>query len=564
MQGSLRFPNGCSLRDAQRLCISSALMHELYSRRGYELGWAKAVACDGAAAVLSLAIVLRNRLAPRDVAALACASKALRVVVAALGPALPVGLGSVAAPPPKRDARLREGLLCHVRQQVAELQRGLLAALPTIDKAAARELRKALCASTSTGVMPSFACGAGALSGYIQDNLKPRVLNTALILAHEHLAASVVQCFLNHRDQKGGGGELRVADIGGGPGFSAVAVHALARFCVSEGGASGDDGDQERIDGLGSWAPLRVEACSFDCEPSWAESTATLDALLNSPGTGGGGRSGEVVQTRLRFRACDLLEPLSDTDAAWLGGCDVLFFSFVLVENAMALRQRQWEPIRTLFSLPPPPPSESVSDCFSAGAQKSGCVLFIFTDSTHRLWAELVLVALQSCADFELSLPMAAQRRFAVVLYKKPRREPAGVLECNGSGMEVQQEAVQQAAGQQEEALAAHLQALRDFAGVHGVGQQCTQRAHQSKKTEARHEHQSIEGFLAACEQQCKEHESQKGAPIAAHPMAELRKAAPLLRGLCDRHCWLLALFAAHADAHKHNTAGGLDSYDGF
>ena len=332
-------------------------------------------------------------LAPKDAAAVATTSHGAAVLWSALRPSFPLASPERKTNPNRGERRLMQAIMGYMRLVLNELQREWLLTLAPIDRAGAKQLRAQLCESTNNGTMPSFAVGDGALSGYIHGNFRARAMNIVLLLVHEPLAAPMLTaafCDIEAASLRGAPPPpLRVVDVGGGPGFSPLGLHALALFLGGRGA---------------------VEGISAEYEAEWATSTEKLEPLLRRT----------TPRAAHRFCRCDLLEVGKEKEKEKeketgegegvvdcrpdslvrlvAEGTDMVIFSFVVVENARALRVLKWGPIIAVCS-----------------ALKPGA-LAVFCDSTHRLWAEIILVSLQG-AELDVAIPNF-HSRYSLVLRK--------------------------------------------------------------------------------------------------------------------------------------------------
>mmetsp|Transcript_10733 Transcript_10733/g.19462 ORF Transcript_10733/g.19462 Transcript_10733/m.19462 type:complete len:373 (+) Transcript_10733:31-1149(+) len=144
--------------------------------------------------------------------------------------------------------------------------------------------------------------------------------------------------------------KVDLVSLGGGPGYDFVAGAALSEY------RSGPD----------------VHAHVYEYENQWESSVHSMKsaahAILGSD------------RHRCNFGHCDITLPLSDAINAEVaeGANDegkIFVCSYCVVENALALRSRDWTFFRDLF------------------AEAADGALFFIPDTTHRLWPELAGVA---------------------------------------------------------------------------------------------------------------------------------------------------------------------------
>jgi hypothetical protein len=403
---TVRHHAGDTLQQTRLLSTRSALSHELYIRwaaRGAprhsvetegdekQPAWllalhhrSTATAERRAPASLAALSTVASFLALNDASAASITSHGAMVVWSALRPALPLERASASSPAPRRDRRLLEAMLCYMRAVLMDVQRKWLGVLPPIDRAGAQQLRAQLCESTNNGTMPSFDVGDGALSGYIHGNFRARAVNIVLLLVHEPLAAPMLLRAFGRRSSAREA-PLRVVDVGGGPGFSPLGLQALAEY-LGCGGA--------------------VHGISAEYEAAWAPSTAAAEPIVRA----------RAARATHRFCCCDLLDDARASARAERPAAEasverealtelvrsaasIVIFSFVVVENAVALRALEWRPVAAVCR----------------ALRRGG--LLVFCDSTHRLWAEVLLVALQH-GDFDVSIP-CVRSRYSLVLRKR-------------------------------------------------------------------------------------------------------------------------------------------------
>eukprot|EP00536_Pseudo-nitzschia_multiseries_P015390 jgi/Psemu1/291982/fgenesh1_pg.875_\ len=160
--------------------------------------------------------------------------------------------------------------------------------------------------------------------------------------------------------------QLRVASLGGGCGYDFVALAALSAFL---GGP-------------------RIAATVYEYEPAWREVVADVESVLadvlRATATAAPHQTTTAVTTaaashRCGFERCDIASPLdaacNETLASDVGSTRVFSCSYVVAENAVALRSQNFGFFRQLFAEAP------------EGS------LFFFAETTHRLWPELIEVA---------------------------------------------------------------------------------------------------------------------------------------------------------------------------
>lgn len=263
-----------------------------------------------------------------------------------------------------------------IKAQCAQFLPPLLARLPHSIEEHTNELKRGLCESTNTGVRPSFE-NAHARSGYIQAKINRCGNLPNLLLTHE-LSDLRSQLFR----RTGGVRRWTIALYGGGPGFDTAGLVFLRKFLRAP--------------------EIELHTIVYDNEPGWAHVIHsvqhTLDGLGFSNATWG-------------FEHCDITEdvasPVNASVARDLAATQLFVFSFVCVENFRLLRRSKFAFLQSLFS------------AASAGS------VFIFTDSTHRLWPTIYAQA-EACAGsrFVVWTPFARGCHYALILRKLPAQEP--------------------------------------------------------------------------------------------------------------------------------------------
>ena len=233
------------------------------------------------------------------------------------------------------------------------------------DCAALAAITLALGNAASCGVMPSFA-DPQERAAYTTQKLSGRTLRVA-----EYLLCAVFKgkglCSDESDDPwvrsavarlMHGSSTCEVVSIGGGPGYDAVALALVSEFMGRQAGGAAD-----------------VRAYVLDYEAGWqslAESLAeaTLEVLDSDRHNLG------------HFGITDLTEPLeatsNQTALARVAHCDLWVASYCVAENAIALRSGEFAFFRDVF------------------AQSKPGALFLFVETTHRLWPELVQIAFET------------------------------------------------------------------------------------------------------------------------------------------------------------------------
>lgn len=259
--------------------------------------------------------------------------------------------------------------------------------LAPIDVQAGETLHMALKHVCTKGVMPDFS-NSGALAHYAVENLTQRAQKTTAALLLDEARPLLDSLLLSPTRPT-----LRVAAVGGGPGFEAVGLAVLADFL--------------RV-------TVEVECLSMDIEAEWGAVLAavvggTRDLAGNSccevvppealeagdaPDQGPGPESGSeptpgprpktkqgqhaprfTPRHRVAFVASDCLTGRAGPELLLAAPTmDLFTFNYCMVENAKALRADGYSYLRKVFA------------AAAAGA------VFIFMDAAYHLWQEVVEV----------------------------------------------------------------------------------------------------------------------------------------------------------------------------
>lgn len=283
--------------------------------------------------------------------------------------------------------------------------------LPTpIDRDALQELTVQLGLAAEGGSMPSFK-DEGARAGYAVDYFCRAQMAADLLFSSrepDFLVEAIQDMFggrtigntaASSRTAKSLSSDTnkicRMTSLGGGPGFDFVAAALIATFNSQQ--TSYHD---ERMS-----PPTTIHANVFDYETGWqplVEAMATsIDTVLCTPPEGK--TSQPWSQHTCQFGACDITVPLSDPANAQLSRddhkvlreTDLWICAYCVAENASKLRQGDFVFFRELFE-----------------NAKVGS-LFLFTETTHRLWPELANVALNihndddgtAAVEFHIAFP---------------------------------------------------------------------------------------------------------------------------------------------------------------
>lgn len=268
--------------------------------------------------------------------------------------------------------RFRHVWHTYIHRESEQLLPHLLRRLPRVEKPDTAELKKGLCASTNTGVRPSFD-NAHARSGYIEAKIN-RCGNLPNLLMTEELSELRSEIF-----RTVGRSQWTIALYGGGPGFDTAGLVLLRKFLRAD--------------------EIRFHTNVYDNEPGWASAVTAVQQTLSEV---------HGDDSSWRFKSCDITLDVNDAVNAAVqrdvASTQLFVFSFVCVENFQLLQQSRFVFLRSLFRDAP-----------------DGSV-FLFTDSTHRLWPLIYDEAVRVHADrFRVWTPFGRGCHYALVLQKLPQ-----------------------------------------------------------------------------------------------------------------------------------------------
>lgn len=264
-----------------------------------------------------------------------------------------------------------EAVQAEIRRDYADGSQGVDDACAINAAAGFRSLEVALGTGADQGTMPDFAVGgAAALRGYSLAHFgRVRLLGEVMTQAEPDWLEERVAALFSRGGQRLGNkaappspvSHLDLISLGGGPGYDYVSAVALSEYRAGPA----------------------IRATVYDYETQWGSVVSSVDRAT---------RRTAVSDRRhgCDFSGCDVTLPLGDIDNAGVadrltassGETSVVACSYCLSENAVALRDRDWVFFRDLFA--------------TAG---EGTVFFI-TDTTHRLWPELMEVAKEAGLRF--------------------------------------------------------------------------------------------------------------------------------------------------------------------
>ena len=240
------------------------------------------------------------------------------------------------------------------------------------DKAKFENLFFRLGVAADQGEMPSFS-DAGARSGYaleffcrarnLADLFTLDTFNTRYSLSNEWVDALLATPMLGGTklldvDKK----EYNMVSLGGGPGFDFVGA-ALAAYFNTIGKTNDND-------------VLPIHATIFDYEEGWgnlvdAMNESTCNILQNSKFNSEWGGKCDITKS--------MTDPSNHACLAKVQSTQLWTCQYCVAENANSLRQSNFVFFRELFNLSP-----------------TG-TLFIFTETTPRIWPDLCRVVEKDC-----------------------------------------------------------------------------------------------------------------------------------------------------------------------
>lgn len=210
----------------------------------------------------------------------------------------------------------------------------------------------------NTGVMPDFS-NPGALHGYTLNHFgRARLLGDFINQSEpDWLQKRVDELFSSDATTP-----CQVASLGGGPGYDFVSLSALSDF---------------------RQGPM-VHATVYEYEPAWRDIVTTIESAVHSIS------DRAMDQHSCGFAGCDITLPLSAAVNAEIGSraqssTNVVVCSYCIAENAVRLSEQDFCFFRHIF------------------AEATDGLLFLFTETTHRLWPDLIDIATK--AGLRISTP---------------------------------------------------------------------------------------------------------------------------------------------------------------
>mmetsp|Transcript_21935 Transcript_21935/g.46270 ORF Transcript_21935/g.46270 Transcript_21935/m.46270 type:complete len:446 (+) Transcript_21935:54-1391(+) len=244
------------------------------------------------------------------------------------------------------------------------------------------------------GIMPDFS-SPKALRGYALGHFGRAQLLSELVTQTEPdwldervselfsvpSAPSSQQHAVKAGDRKDGEKEVTLASLGGGCGYDFVALAALSEYL---GGP-------------------RIAATVYEYEPAWKEIVEDVESVVRDVFAGSQDPSHHTTITtenrsqrpthECGFEFCDITSPLNSSSnealASEIHSIQVFSCSYVVAENAVKLQQNGFVFFRQLF------------------AEATDGSLFLFTETTHRLWPDFIdLVRCHNACDADNGGPL--------------------------------------------------------------------------------------------------------------------------------------------------------------
>jgi hypothetical protein len=261
-----------------------------------------------------------------------------------------------------------------------------------VDQQALNDLSYNLGQAADVGAMPSFQ-DEGARAGYAVDYFcRAQLLADLLFESRSGVGLGLEPAFWVDSIQKnillglGSGSSpsptssssYRLCSLGGGPGFDFVGLALISSFHKQL-----LEQQQQQESSTSAAVAIPITATILDYEHGWSPFVSAMSTSVDS--VLGGSHS-------CVFDGCDITVPLSDPVNARCAqevlDTDLWVCSYCVSENAVKLRQGG--PSFVFFR-----------DVFGQAKENS---IFVFTETTHRLWPELVDVALET-AGFDVAFP---------------------------------------------------------------------------------------------------------------------------------------------------------------
>ena len=165
--------------------------------------------------------------------------------------------------------------------------------------------------------------------------------------------------------------DLSIASLGGGGGYDFVAFSALSEFLKGPS----------------------IKTTVYEYEPAWKDIVSDIEMVVqdscssnnNNSGSASASASGQQPRDhhqhlhKCGFEFGDITSPLdastNEAIASMVNSTEIFSCSYVIAENAVKLQQNKFEFFRQLFS------------------EAADGSLFFFTETTHRLWPDLIDLA---------------------------------------------------------------------------------------------------------------------------------------------------------------------------
>ena len=264
----------------------------------------------------------------------------------------------------------------HFDSLIAQVAQRVQGKLPHVDRRAHQELSQKLSTSLVDGETVLFE-DPGALGDYTLRRLRPRCRALFEVLLAQN-CTELVESLLKRLDLcRKEEREFRVASLGGGPGFDAIAMLA-ALAALKEASQQEPSANlwSERFP-TEDCADCAVRCKVLDLAPAW---TIALSAVSDVASEIWPWQSADFIEL---IAPSDLRDSMATSAVEEVGQADMVIAAYVLHENEAALL------VEGLLG-------GVIPDVFRAAPVG---VPLIFLDATHRLWPALVETARASCSS---------------------------------------------------------------------------------------------------------------------------------------------------------------------
>ena len=232
------------------------------------------------------------------------------------------------------------------------------------------------------GIMPDFS-NKEALYGYTLNHFGRVRLTSELVTSKSlsepdwlsfrvsELLSSSSSSQRRNNNTDADSNDLSIASLGGGGGYDFVAFSALSEFLKGPS----------------------IKTTVYEYEPAWKDIVSDVEMVVqdscssnnNNSGSASASASGQQPRDhhqhlhKCGFEFGDITSPLdastNEAIASMVNSTEIFSCSYVIAENAVKLQQNKFEFFRQLFS------------------EAADGSLFFFTETTHRLWPDLIDLA---------------------------------------------------------------------------------------------------------------------------------------------------------------------------